>query len=108
MDSLPPTLWPPFAERWILPYVRIPALFPVVLAIVGHVVVFAALLVLNTWRDRNPFAAAGLLLLVAGTVRVVVAEWRRLRRTGPLVTWLLAAWALTGGLVALALRFPFI
>jgi hypothetical protein len=103
-----PSSWPPWVERWILPYMAIPALLPVWIAVIGHVVLIAGLVVLEAWRSRNPFAIAGVLVLLAGTGRVLVEEWRRLRRPGPLAATLAIGWAATVALVALAARYRFL
>jgi hypothetical protein len=103
-----PSRWPPWVERWVLPYVDIPALLPVLIAVMGHVVILVVLVVLEAWRSRNPFAIAAVVVLLAGTVRVVVEEWRRLRRIGPLSATLAAAWAATVGTAALAQHYGFL
>ena len=100
--------WPPWVERWVLPYVDIPALLPVLIAVMGHIVILAALVVLEAWRSRNPFAIVAVLALVAGTIRVLFEEWRRLRRLGPLSATLAAGWAATIGTVALAEHYGFL
>jgi hypothetical protein len=100
--------WPPWVERWVLPYVNIPALLPVLIAVMGHIVILVALVVLEAWRSRNPFAIAATVLLLAGTVRVLFEEWRRLRRLGPLSATLAIAWLATIGTVALADHYGFL
>jgi hypothetical protein len=103
-----PSRWPPWVERWILPYVDIPALLPVLIAVMGHIVILVALVVLEAWRSKNPFAIAAVVVLLAGTLRVLVEEWRRLGRLGPLSATLGAAWAATVGTVALAEHYGFL
>ena len=92
----------------MLPYVDIPALLPVLIAVMGHIVILVALVVLEAWRSRNPFAILMVLALLAGTVRVLVEEWRRLRRLGPLSATLAGGWAATIGTVALAQHYGFL
>jgi hypothetical protein len=100
--------WPPWVERWVLPYVDIPALLPVLIAVMGHVVIIAALVVLAAWRSRNPLAIAAVAVLVVATVRVLIEEWRRLGRPGPLSATLAAGWVATIATVAIAVRTGFL
>src|SRR5215468_3692479 len=100
--------WPPWVERWVLPYMDIPALLPVLIAVMGHIVILVALVVLEAHRSRNPFAIAATALLVAGTLRVLFEEWKRLRRLGPLSATLAMGWAATIGTVALAEHYGFL
>ena len=100
--------WPPWVERWVLPYVDIPALLPVLIAVMGHIVILAALVVLEAWRSRNPFAIAAVAVLLAGTLRVLIEEWRRLGRLGPLSATLAGGWAATIATVALANHYGFL
>jgi hypothetical protein len=103
-----PSSWPPWVERWVLPYVAIPALLPVLIAVMGHVVILVALVVLEAWRSRNPFAILGVLVLLGATGRVLVEEFRRLRRPGPLTATLACSWAATVAVVALAEHYGFL
>jgi hypothetical protein len=103
-----PSSWPPWVERWILPYVDIPALLPVLIAVMGHIVILVALVVLEAWRSRNPFAIVAVALLLGGTLRVLFEEWRRLRRLGPLSATLGLGWAATVATVALAEHYHFL
>ena len=103
-----PSRWPPWVERWVLPYVDIPALLPVLIAVMGHIVILVALVVLEAWRSRNPFAIAAGVALLAGTSRVLVEEGRRLRRLGPLSATLAGGWAATIGTVMLAEHYGFL
>lgn len=92
--------WPPWVEDWVLPYVTEPALWPVLLALLGHVVVVIAPLVLAVARTGSLYAVAGLVVLAA--VSAVFVRWElRVRGrpsavTGAVVgTWivsLVSAW----------------
>jgi hypothetical protein len=64
----PDTAWPPFLAEWVLPYLREPALMPVLLALLGHVVVVLAPLMLAVWRVHSVEAALLLLLVAGGSV----------------------------------------
>jgi hypothetical protein len=103
-----PSSWPPWVERWVLPYVNIPALLPVLIAVMGHIVILVALVVLEAHRSRNPFAIIVTAMLAVGTLRVLVEEWKRLRRLGPLSATLAMGWAATIGTVALAEHYGFL
>ncbi len=103
-----PSSWPPWVERWILPYVAIPALLPVLIAVMGHIVILVALVVLEAWRSRNAFAILFVGMLLFGTGRVLFEEWRRLHRLGPLSATLACSWVATVGIVALAERYGFL
>jgi hypothetical protein len=103
-----PSSWPPWVEHWILPYVAIPALLPVLIAVMGHIVILAVLIVLEAWRSTNPFAIAAVGALLVGTARVLLEEWRRLRRLGPLSATLGVGWAATIATAALAVHYEFL
>lgn len=92
----------------MLPYVDIPALLPVLIAVMGHIVILVALVVLEAHRSRNPLAIAATGLLLVGTMRVLFEEWRRLRRLGPLSATLATGWVATIGTVALAEHYGFL
>ena len=55
-------------------------------AILAHVALLEALVLLLAWRSRTPFAYGLLALNVLITVRPVFLEWRYDRTVGP-VTW---------------------
>jgi len=87
-------------ERAVAPFFRDTALYPVTAAVVGHVVLAIALLLLDVVRSPGPFASAALVALVLATLEV----WRRglaRRRIGPLGATLVASWLL-GALAAWA------
>jgi hypothetical protein len=103
-----PSSWPPFVERWILPYTHVPGLVPVLIAIMGHIVILVVLVVLEAWRERNPFAIAASAVLVWLTLRVWWEEWKRLRRVGPLTVTLACSWVATFVVAALAMYYGFL
>lgn len=64
-------------DKWVLPYVRQAELWPVLLALLGHVWVVFALAMLSAWRAGNPlayFPLGVLLFFSAGSVRWEVRE----------------------------------
>jgi len=66
-DAAAPPAWPLWVEEWVLPYLREPALWPVLLALLGHVVVVIAPLCLAVARTGSGWALLGLLMLAAGS-----------------------------------------
>lgn len=85
----------PFVERWILPYVEDPALWPVLLVVIAHVVVFLAPLELYAVRDFHVLSIGVLLWLAFMSVQAVRDEVRHIGRFGT-IGWLLAVtWALS-------------
>lgn len=97
--------WPVWVETWVLPYVREPVLWPVLIAILGHVVVLFALGALNVWRGESWTAAV---LSVAFTVGSVGWEYRVMRRPGPIAAWIALTWLVSIGLVVLSVRTGFL
>ena len=83
-------------ERYVLLWVREPMLWPVLIVILGHVVLLAAIVLLRAFGDGSLFGWAGLALLVWMCAGGVHAEWRQRGRLGVvsmllLLTWVLAA-----------------
>ena len=103
VEPLPPG-WPDWVETWVLPYVRDEALWPVLVALLGHVVVIFAPLVLYVVRTRSPTALGALSLLVLASVGLVGFETVRFRRPGGVTLVVLATWAVSLGLAWLADR----
>ena len=46
--------WPPLVEKYLLPYLREPAGWPITFAVVGHLAVLQALVGLTAWRSQSP------------------------------------------------------
>lgn len=101
-DVLPPTEpgpsagggYPRWVERLILPFVREESLWPVLVAILGHVLVGQLFLLRAALRDRQLpalLALAGMLYLSA---QLVLAERRAVRRVGPITGAICATWGL--------------
>ena len=86
----------PFAERWIVPFVREPLLWPVAAVLIAHAIAFLTPILILAVRDRRiaALAALALLLVLAGTA--VRKEIERLHRPSVVcallgVTWVFAA-----------------
>jgi len=88
----PPPAWPPWVQEWVLPYLAEPALWPVLLALLGHVVVVIAPLVLAVARTGSPWAVAGLVALAAVSGWLVRWEWRVRGRPGAVSLTVAATW----------------
>jgi hypothetical protein len=95
----------PWADRWLLPFVRDSTLWPVLLVVVAHAAAFLAPALVFALRDRRLPAQAAVLLLAALTVRVVGGELRRRRRVGALNAVLLSVWLLGGTLAVVSDRY---
>jgi hypothetical protein len=93
-----------FVERWVLPYLRDPALWPVLFVLVGHGVVAIAILLLLAARDGSGAGWVVLGLVAAASAGVARFE-RRWHGLGALSAVLLATWLLAGGLAVVADRY---
>ncbi|MFQ5698135.1 MAG: hypothetical protein ACE5IL_07605 [Myxococcota bacterium] len=91
----------PWLERWLLPYMRESLLWPVLAAIVGHIVAVVAPALLYALRDHSPLGALALALLLALSVGGAHEEVRQCGRPGALGGVILVTWILSGA-VALA------
>jgi hypothetical protein len=95
----------PWAERWLLPFVRDSTLWPVLLVVIAHAAAFLAPALLLALRDRRITAQAALLLLAAFTVNGVWGEIRRRGRVGALNVVVLCTWLLSVVLAVVADRY---
>lgn len=80
-DETPsPSGWPAWVDEWILPYLQNRALWPVWVALIGHVVVAVAGLVLLGVRTGLPEAWIAVGAMVVGSGWLVI---RDARASGP-------------------------
>jgi hypothetical protein len=86
-------------EQWLLPYLREPVLWPVLVALLGHVVVGLAPLMLTVWRTGNSTAIFLLSVLLLGTAGLVGFEGVRFHRPGAVTLACVLTW-LSGGALA--------
>lgn len=93
--------WPAWIDEWVLPYLENRALWPVWVAVIGHVVVAVAGIVLVGLRTGLPEAWIGVGLAVVGSAWLVVREARASGPGGVTLTVVLA-WLGALGLVGLA------
>jgi hypothetical protein len=103
VEPLPPG-WPEWMEQWLLPYLREPVLWPVLVALLGHVVVGLAPLMLVVWRTGNPTALVLLGLLSLGTAGLVGFEALRFHRPGAVTLTCALTWLSSGALAWLGER----
>ena len=87
--------WPEWVETWVFPYVEEMALWPVLVALLGHVVVIIVPLMLHIYRHGAGYNAAVLGLFLVGSMWLVRVELQA--RGGPGgVTWvMLGTWLST-------------
>lgn len=82
-------------ETWLLPYVDDFALWPVLVAVLGHVVVILVPLQLAMLRGPSLIAAALLALLLAGSGEVARMEVRARGRPGIITGVIVGTWAIS-------------
>ncbi len=85
-----------FADRWVLPYVEDSALWPVLIVVIAHVVVFIAPLLLYSVRDGHLLSVGVLAWLIFMSAQVVRDEVKRIGRFGTLGWLLVVTWLLSG------------
>lgn len=92
-------------ERFVLPYLRDPTLWPVLLVVIGHAAAFLVPMLLLGLRDRRPSALAALLGAAVLTGAGVRAEARAVGRPGAFSGALAATWLLAAGAAFAAHRY---
>ena len=96
-EAEPTTPWPHWMEKWVLPFLSDTALWPVVVAGIGHIVALLALVLLTAWRKPLPIGAFGAGLLFLLTAKIAWTEIRFYKRPGPMTAFLALCWALSIG-----------
>lgn len=96
--------WPAWLEQWILPYLREPSLWPVLIAVMGHVVVVVVALELDVWREGSIGSGITLAALIAATAGGCGFEVRRVGGPGALTYTLALTWAASVGGAWIAAR----
>jgi hypothetical protein len=104
LEVVPGPMWPAWFEQWVLPYLREPVLWPVLLAVMGHVVLVVTALELAVWRVRSIESGVVLLALALGSAGATLFEVRRSGRPGPVTVTLALSWAASVGGAWLAER----
>ncbi|MGH0029216.1 MAG: hypothetical protein ACQGVC_05465 [Myxococcota bacterium] len=83
---------PPLVDRFLAPYVRDAALWPVTIVLLAHVVLGVGVAALDTWRSGMGWGAVSLGAFVAATLACWIHD-ARLRRFGTTSWLLLGSWA---------------
>lgn len=91
----PPGAWPVWVETWILPYVDDFALWPVLVALLGHVLVVMVPLEIALVRGPSMAAAAVLAAMLAATGELVRMEWKARGRPGLLTAIGVGMWTVS-------------
>jgi hypothetical protein len=82
-------------ERALLPFLREPTLWPVLLAVIAHAVALTAPLMVVVWRDPTPgWPMIGLIVLAALSLAGVRVELRDRGRPGAICGLLASTWVL--------------
>lgn len=84
-----------WVDRFILVFVHESMLWPILVVIIGHVVVFTAPALLLAMRDRRASAFAALLLLAFFSVQIVRFDLRRSGRLAALSALVSVVWVLS-------------
>ena len=92
-ERTPSEAWPAWVEQWILPYLEDMSLWPVLVAVLGHVLVVLVPLELAFVRGPNLAALAVLSVLLVVTAEVVRMELRALGRPRWLTLIAVGMWA---------------
>lgn len=77
--NAPTGQWHPWVEEFILPYTRIPALWPVLFAILGHVVLVFTMAMLAVWRAPSLKSGIGLAVVLLVSA---IPTWLELKAIG--------------------------
>jgi len=93
-----PPDWPPWVKNWILPYIQEPTLWPVLFALLGHVVVIIAPMMLFVQRHGSVKSLIGLCLMAFVSAAFIRFELKYRRRPGGVSFTVLLTWASAAGL----------
>ena len=92
-------------ERAILPFLREPTLWPVLVAVLAHAVALGAPLLVAAWRTRHGWSIAGLVLFASASTWAIAVETRDRGRPRAVSALILVTWALCGAGAWAAVRF---
>lgn len=96
----PDNRWPDWVEEWVIPYMEEPFLWPVLVAILGHIVILLAFLLVGAWREGISPPLAGIAALGVVSVGLVNAEVRYRRRPGAVAITVVLTWLVSAGVAA--------
>jgi hypothetical protein len=91
-----------WVDRYFLPFVREPTLWPVLIVVIGHAAAFITPVILIGVRDRGVFALAALLAVAGLSLSVVRFELRERGGIGGLTAVLAAVWITSAALAWVA------
>lgn len=91
-------------ERYVMPFVREPTLWPVLIVLLAHAAAFVAPAMIFAVRDEGRGSAVVLLVLALLSAAVVRFEVRRRGRPASLTAVLGVTWALSVALAVVADR----
>jgi len=97
--------WPRWVRVWVLPFIRDPALRPILLVILGHVALFQALAILSVLRHEGAFRA---LVLLMGSVLLLGWEFRISGRPREVSACVVLTWVVATGLAWTALQMAWL
>lgn len=81
-------------ELWVLPYFTNSSLWPVLLVVLAALIAFVATALLYAVRDRAPLGIVASGLMIVGTLRAVLWEWKLRGRPIPIGVTLGLVWGL--------------
>ena len=84
--------WPPWVQTWILPYVEEATLWPVLFALLGHVAMLMAPMMLFVNRHGSVNSAVALIALALATAALIRFEVRYRRRPGGVTLSMVLTW----------------
>ena len=87
-----PAAWPPWVQDWILPYLDDSILWPVLFALLGHVLLIIVPFLLQVWRYANPGAGIILVILMFGSGHLVHMELQAIGKPRGLTAVLVLMW----------------
>ena len=85
--------WPPWVERWVVPYVDDMLLWPVAFVLLIHVVLILVPLMLSVLRTGNPGAVGAVLLAGVASAHLIRMELRAVGRPKGLTVAVALVWA---------------
>lgn len=99
---------PAWYTTWVEPYLNDSALWPIVFAVAGHVMVLIVPVALIVFRTGNIGAGIVLAIMVVASLRLAAFEWQH--RGGPrgMTLVLVLTWLASAGMIALALETNFL
>jgi hypothetical protein len=102
VDPDAPPGWPPWFERFVLPYVQESSLLVIWLIVLIHIVMALSVVLIFAIRDRHQAGMLALLLLVLATFEVARVEYSWHRKLGGMSVTAAGCWIVSFGLAFVA------